>query len=182
MSEAGNKKEHKPKKRWTGRALVSLWILAGLPLTLVLWPTLILGIFMAPTLIAAIVERRRKKHMTASVGFLNGVAVLPPVAELWESGQDSTLAMHLASDPLNWAIALVASGCGYLVFISTEWVVAAYYRWTWADRLRRIESNQEQLIESWGAEVATPEANQLMANSHPVQTDGEDGTQSAAAA
>ena len=139
---------------------------------MILWPTLIMGAFMIPTLVALTAERKTSKHMTAAVGFMNAVGVLPPLVRLWETGQDSALAIHLLGEPFNWAVALVAAGCGYLVFVSTEWIVAAYYRWTSAERLRRIASGQDDLVDMWGPEVVTAAAADLMSDA--TASDGTD--------
>ena len=153
-----------PRKRKGGRLLLLLWCVAGTPFLLILWPTLLMGAFMLPTLLAMMAERKTSKHMAASIGFMNTVGVLPPLVRLWETGQDSAFAVQQLGDPFNWAVALVAAGSGYLVFVSAEWVVAAYYRWTSAERLRRIASSQDALVDLWGPEVVTAEAAELMSD------------------
>ena len=176
MSDIANKRQGGRKKAKIGRGPVLFWLVAAMPVALILWPSLLLATpLMLPTLLSFVVEWRRAKHMTQSVGSLNAVGTLPTLVQLWEGGHTAHQSVILLSDPINWAIAVAAAGFGYLVHMSTEWVVGAYYRISVADRMRRISGKQRELMELWGPEVETPDASRLMTESEVSEGSDDDG-------
>ena len=156
-------------KKKGGKLMVALWIVASLPIGFILWPSVVLSLpLMAPTFVAFIFELRQQKYMTRSIGFLNAVAILPTLISLWEGWHLVSHSVNLLFDAESWAFVFAGAGAGYVIFVASEWIVAAYYRATAKDRLKKIAIQQQSLTELWGEEVITPAAAQIIADTQAV--------------
>ena len=146
------------KKAGTSKKMLIFWVLAALPLALVLWPTcMVVGVSLIPTLVMYLFEREPGKQVTICVGLANAVGALPAVAGLWDHGQSYEAAVNLLRDGLTWLVPYAAAAGGYMVYFATESIITAYYRITTAERIRQVQSRQRKLIEEWGPDVVLPE-------------------------
>ena len=146
------------KKAGGSRKMLVFWVLAALPLALVLWPTcMVLGVSLIPTLVTFIFERQPGKHVSICVGLGNAVGALPAVASLWDQGQSYEAAVSLLRDGLTWLMPYAAAAGGYMVYFATESIIGVYYRITTAERIRQIQTRQRKLIAEWGPDVVLPE-------------------------
>lgn len=180
-SSAKVKAAASPKRR-RGLMWYLPWALASIPICVVLWPSVFLvAALMGPSVLSPILFGRRAMHLTASVGILNFVGVLPALGRLWEQGHVAGVAAHMLTDPVVWGGALAGAGTGLVLFFATEWVVAAYYRITAEARLSQVMARQEELVELWGDEVITADAARLMTQGGQA-TPGEPGDLRAGAA
>jgi hypothetical protein len=161
LADATSKKAGKAATaaRKGGKLPVVLWLLAMIPIGLVLWPTMMLaGPLMFPTLVALLSELRKDKYLTASVGATNFCGVVPSVVELWDMGHDGALASQMLSDDLSWGMAFSGAAIGFLIYSIAEWFVSGYYRFTAADRLKKLSQRQQELLDAWGPDVVIPQA------------------------
>ncbi len=126
-----------------------------LPVVAVLLPTcMVLLIYMAPTLVAYLIDRSREKYLAITVGLLNFCGMLPAQAELWRHGQSYDAAMDIAIDPILWLIAYGAAAVGWVVYLILPPILANYYGITTDARIRSLRRRQQLLVETWGEEVA----------------------------
>lgn len=168
MADTANKDQQKtaaaPKKG--GKLPIVLWLLALIPVSLVLWPTMMLaGPLMFPTLVALLSELRKDKYLTTSVGVTNLCGAIPSVVELWDMGHEGAIASQILSDGLAWGMAYSGAALGFLIYSITEWFVSGYYRFTAVERLKKLHRRQQELLDAWGPEVIIPQAAEYMADS-----------------
>lgn len=138
-----------------GRTRLITLLVIGLPVVGLLLPSVLLLAAMAlPTLAAAIVDRRRERYLTLTVGLLNLSGTLPALWDLWAQGQTYRAALAGLLDPLSWLAAYGGAGAGWLIYLVIPPFVATYYALLTQARLRQLRRRQQQLIEAWGEEVA----------------------------
>jgi len=126
-----------------------------LPVLAVLMPScIVLGIGMAPTVVAYIVDRTQDRYLTITVGLLNVCGTLPGLAKLWSRGQSYDNAMSIAVDPLSLLMAYSAAGVGWSIYLALPLVLGHYYTLTTDTRLRSLRHRQAELVETWGEEIA----------------------------
>jgi hypothetical protein len=127
----------------------------GLPIAGLLLPTLsVLALAMLPTLGAYAAERSQERHLVMTVGLMNLCGSLPAVVKLWSLGQSFGSVGSVIHDVYAWLIAYGAAGCGWLIYLITPPVVAAYYRVASEARVQILKYSQRDLVELWGPEVA----------------------------
>ncbi len=165
MADAASKEKSKAATaaKKGGKLPVILWLLALIPISLVLWPTMMLaGPLMFPTLVALISELRKDKYLTTSVGVTNLCGVVPTVVQLWDLGHDGATASEMLSDGLSWGMAFSGAACGFLIYSITEWCVSGYYRITAGERLKKLHGRHQELLDAWGPDVVIPQAAEYM--------------------
>lgn len=126
-----------------------------LPAIAVLMPScILLGLGMAPTIVAYVVDRTREKYLAITVGLLNLCGVLPGLVRLWSEGQTYDVALRVAGNPYTMFMAYGAAAIGWAVYLALPHFLAHYYATTTATRLRALQERQDALIEIWGEEIA----------------------------
>lgn len=145
------------------------------PLIAVLFPTFMLvGLGLLPTLAVFLFDKRRNKSFAMTVGLTNICGVLPSLADLWEHGQTMQAANAIAGDPLFWLLPLCAAGVGWLIFMGTPPIIAAYYETATEARIRTLMLKQQSLIETWGEEVRGDDPEAEAETEGPAVTAGND--------
>jgi hypothetical protein len=115
---------------------------------------IVLGIGMAPTVVAYIVDRTPEKYQTITVGLLNVCGTMPGLVKLWSRGQSYDNALSIATDPFSMLVAYGAAGVGWSIYLSLPLFLGHYYTMTSENRLRSLRHRQAELVESWGEEIA----------------------------
>jgi hypothetical protein len=125
-----------------------------LPAIAVLMPSLVLlGISMAPTIVAYIVDRTHEKYLSITVGLLNVCGTLPALVRLWSEGQSYPAALRIAGDPFTMLVAYGAAAIGWAIYLAMPLILGHYYATSSETRLRTLRSRQESLVEAWGDEI-----------------------------
>ena len=141
------------RSKLSGRVIGTAVIL--LPAIAVLMPScILLGLSMAPTIVAYVVDRTREKYLAITVGLLNICGALPGLARLWSEGQTYDVALRVASHPYTMFMAYGAAAIGWAIHLILPLFLAHYYATTTATRLRALQKRQDALIEIWGEEIA----------------------------
>lgn len=141
------------KSGLTARTIITGLLL--LPVLAVLMPScIVLGIGMAPTVVAYIVDRTSEKYLTITVGLLNFCGTMPGLVKLWSRGQNYDNAMAIAVDPFSMLTSYAAAGVGWSIYLALPLVLGHYYAMTSETRLRALRHRQAELVESWGDEIA----------------------------
>jgi len=145
--------EAKGKGKLSGRTIGAAVLL--LPAIAVLMPScVLLGIGMAPTIVAYIVDRTREKYLSITVGLLNFCGVLPALVRLWSEGQSYSFALRIAVDPFTMIVAYGAAAVGWVIYLALPLILAHYYAMTTESRLQTLRGRQDGLVQSWGEEIA----------------------------
>lgn len=133
--------------------IVVLMILAALvPFSL---PTVTLLFFTTlPTLGAWASEKGSNKYAWLCVGGFNFAGVIPYLFTLWFGVHTLDESFNMLADAgvLMWAYG--CSAIGWLFYMGTPPVVAAWLSFTTERRVAALKAAQKKLIEEWGDEVA----------------------------
>lgn len=151
--EHSNAPQAKRKGMLSARTIGTAVLL--LPVIAVLMPTIILlGIGLAPTIVAYMVDRSYEKYQPITVGMLNVCGVLPAVVRLWSDGQAYASAFRIAADPFTMLVAYGAAAVGWAVYLALPLILAHYYAISTETRLRGLRARQDRLVDAWGEEIA----------------------------
>ena len=129
-------------------------MVAALLMALVFLPTtFLLVIGMMPTVVAAIVDRSRRKTKAITVGAINLAGCTPFLLEMWIQGQDFDKAVSVITNPTAITVMYMAAAVGYLVDWAMSGIVASVLYQRGLSRRTEIQKRQRALIERWGEEV-----------------------------
>lgn len=143
--------EGKKKKGGAGKVLFVLMMFL-----VTIWSTACLLIpGMLPTIVALITDRDREKALALTVGATNFSGCLPFVLQLWAMGQNFDNAMKLMRDPMTWFVMLASAGVGYAIYMVVPGIVASIMAGSAVGRIKKLQSNLEELKRIWGPDVAT---------------------------
>ena len=134
-------------KPWTVAVPVILVGLLFLPTSAVLVAA------MVPTVVARIVDTSPGRRLTVTVGGMNLVGSLYFVNAIWSSGHNVSDIVTTLGDPFGWLCALVGAGAGWVIFGTMPAIVGRIAAAQTAIRLRRLNGQQEKLVEDWGESV-----------------------------
>ncbi len=143
-------------KAATGRRGLKAGLLALLlPFLGLLLPTcMVLAFLGLPTLLALMVDRSDGKRLTMATAMLNLTGALPALAALWAQGQSFARAGEVLADGWYWTLAVGGGGLVWTVYLLMPALMTSYFEATSSRRLRKLEAQQNELIERWGPEVA----------------------------
>jgi hypothetical protein len=134
--------------------------------------TAVIGAGMLPTLVARVVDTSVGRRLTITVGSLNLVGCLYFLNRLWTSGQDVSDIPVVLGDSFGWLYALTGAGMGWIVFGGMPSLIAKIAQTQTALRVRRINNDQDRLVEEWGEAVR---------GMHPARSADTDGENNASA-
>lgn len=130
-------------------------LLVLLPLGIVVLPTTVLmGVGLIPTLVAAVVDRDPEKSAALTVGAMNLCGVMPFAIELWQSGHLLEQSLGLLATPYTWLVMYGAAAIGWGFYFAIPPLVAGFVTMRDEDKARRLEQDRDALVEEWGPEVA----------------------------
>jgi hypothetical protein len=147
--------DKKGKSKRKGSGLLGLvFFLILLPF---IFPTFLVCLGLAPTLVAAFTDDDPDKSRTICVGSVNFAGVFPFLLDLWQKGQTMPAAVSIILNPESWLIMLGAAAIGYLILFTIPPMAAFYAQNQAQNRLAKLEESLNQLKGIWGPEVATNE-------------------------
>ncbi len=123
-------------------------------------------IFMLPTMIvftvgmittfaAAIYDRTRERYLTYCVFMFNIAGIIPFIIKLWKSSHDVDHALALVGDPLTLAVMWMASGLGWVMYLSIPAAIATFVAMNAERKINAMKEKQREMMENWGADIAT---------------------------
>ena len=120
--------------------------------------TIVFGICMIPTLVAAIVDNNAQKTAWLTVGAMNVAGTVPVWFSLLDSGQYSMLdasraipmAFQLIAQPANIILSYGGAAIGWIIYYKVTPLVAAVVQSKNERRLRDIDKRQKALVKKWG--------------------------------
>lgn len=138
--------------------IFSWWLwLALIPVGVIALPTvLLLVVAMAPTLVAAFIDRRPEKYAAYTVGGFNLSATIPYVLKLWFAGHTMAALTKIVANPFAWLIIYGAAGLGWVAFTYTPEVVLRVTGFRDRQNVAAMVKRQEHLVEEWGNDVIPP--------------------------
>lgn len=144
----------------SGKAPSSLWrrlmSAAVLLILIIATPGTVLLLFFAmlPTGVAYIVDSSGAKYAASSVGGMNFAAVFPALFSLWLHGNSLSTASAVLTDAFAMAAIYGAAAFGWGLHLGIPAIACAVHRVTSVGRIARLRLRQQQLIDTWGEEVA----------------------------
>ncbi|MAK77590.1 MAG: hypothetical protein CMH68_10505 [Nisaea sp.] len=113
---------------------------------------------MAPTFVAAAIDRRAERFRTLCVGGLNFLGVLPFTVQLVSDGHTFEMAFSLLGNTWIWLAILSSAAVGWAIFAVVPTVVALLYVQHLQRRITRLQQRQGRLTDQWGPEVTGADA------------------------
>lgn len=108
---------------------------------------------MVPTFVARIVDTSPGRRLTITVGAMNLVGALYFVYAITSVGAGVSDIAPTLGDTFGWLYALVGAAAGWIIFGAMPAIVMRIAEAQTAIRLRRLNSQQEKLVEQWGETV-----------------------------
>lgn len=115
--------------------------------------SILLFVGMLPTIVAALVERSRKKTRALTVGAMNLAGCMPYLLELWRGGHSIEKALAIVTDPKTITVMYIAALIGYSIDWAISKIVSGYLYQKGLAREKAISDRQANLVERWGEEV-----------------------------
>lgn len=150
--KAGAEPKAKPKGG-IGKQFLLLSVI--LTLLFVATPTaLVLAVGLAPTLVAAFIDRTSGTYAARCVGACNMAGILPALRDLWVEGHRMATAKMLLNDPFNWLQMYGAAAVGWLLFWGVP-MLSVFVEETRRERqVKRLRARQEEWKSEWGRNIA----------------------------
>lgn len=117
--------------------------------------TILLALWMMPTLAAYTIDRTIGKSKTLCVGLMNFAGCFPFLLKFWTTFGEQTLenALSMAADyKIVITIYALAAG-GYAIDLAVTGITASFIAQRSEARIKSIEKQQKQLIDLWGDKV-----------------------------
>lgn len=115
---------------------------------------IVLLIGMAPTVVAAFIDKTPEKLKAVTVGFLNFAGCFPYVLTLvLHYGNTPDMAFEIVTRPLNIVIMYMAAALGYMTEFGVVRFSARFLVKSAEKKIREIEKEHARLVERWGEEV-----------------------------
>lgn len=159
------------ERRRRGRSNIT-WVLVVVTFLLVIAaPTMIVLFFgLLPTLVAYIIDRSPQKSAAFTVFSVNFIGVLPYVMDLWFDRNTIDAALAMVTDLFAMLVMYSAAAFGWLLFITTPTVIASFVTVLNQRKVAELRSEQKELIDEWGAEVAAlVEMQRMDARAHHLE-------------
>jgi hypothetical protein len=141
-----------------GRA-ATLHIVIGTVIAVTALPLCILFVVgMVPTIVAAIVDRQRKRYLARAVAAMNLAGLVQPVLMLLHIGMSIAGVLHVLSDPTSWLVMYGSSAVGWIITLGMPSIARVVVDMR-ADQVeRRLAARARELVREWGEEVARSKA------------------------
>lgn len=143
-------KKRKQSMGWQVRVLMIMGMFLGV---VFLPTTVLLMIGMLPSIVAALVDRSKKKTKAVTVGSLNLAGCMPFLLELWENGNSFEYAFDIMTNATAIIVMYSAAAVGYLMDWALSGIVASILYQRGEARKKAIKKRQKELQERWGKEV-----------------------------
>jgi len=128
--------------------LSSLLIFLGLSYVMA-----VIAIGMMPSIVANLIEHRKRRLASKTVTALNIAGILPLVFSLARSSDPNFTAQGAFNDPYIWLMIYGFAGFGWLV-VSIVPQIAFLILTVKADfTIRKLQALQQQLVEEWGEKI-----------------------------
>jgi hypothetical protein len=140
------------KRSWS----IVLWV--AIPALLVFaLPTLVLVVLgLAPTMVAAVIDRRAEKYAAYCVGGFNISGVIPYLFLLWASGDTMHALGSIVGSPFAWLAMYGAAALGWLANYWTPLIMVRVMSARDRREAAQLRRRQQQILEEWGPEVMPP--------------------------
>lgn len=128
------------------------WVVASI-IVVAFYETLVLLIIgMAPTFVAFLIDRQ--KFAARAVAYLNFTGCLPFAVDYWMSSGGFDRVFQIFGDPFALLVIYASAAAGWGLYFATRPFAAVYLLVSADYRESRLQRRQEELVGTWGAEVA----------------------------
>ena len=124
------------------------FIIAALP------SVIILLVGMIPTIVAYIIDLTPGRYAARCVAGMNIAGVVPFLNRLWTSTNDLPAAINIVTDVYAWLAFYMASGVGWLLFVSLPGIVTSFKTYSAKRSANALRARLEELKDEWGDEIA----------------------------
>ena len=120
-------------------------------------PTLLIAAAgMAPTIVAAMIDRTKGRYATVCVGGLNFSGVFPHLLSVWFGAHTTDQAVGTLTDAFVLFTMYGAAAFGWVLYFTIPPAVGAVLAVMAQSKVAELRTSQKRLIEEWGESVANP--------------------------
>ncbi len=128
-------------------------LLCGAMATLATPTALLLGVLLAPALLAIMLDREPGRPRARAVGLCSAAAAVEPLRMLWTTGHSMAATTALLGTPRIVGTAWAAAAAGWLLAEATPVAVRAVLDAISMTRAARLRAERAKLAEAWGLGV-----------------------------
>lgn len=147
-----------PAPAAAGRGL-RLLIWAGvivLTMMMVSLPTVMLVFFgLLPSIVAWVIDRADQKYATFCVFGMNFAGLFPFLTDIWFEDHSVDAAIRIMTNVFDLIIIYGSAAFGWMMFIVLPPVITTFLSAMSERRLDTLQTQQKDIIEEWGENVAT---------------------------
>ena len=158
---AKKNKAPRPGGRRVGKSTAMMIVCGVIAFIIAALPSVIIVLVgMIPTVVAYIIDLTPGRYAARCVAGLNIAGVVPFLHRLWTSTNDLPAAIGIVTDVYAWLAFYMASGVGWLLFVSLPGIVASFKTYSAKRHANALRGRLEELKDEWGDEVVgnTPES------------------------
>ncbi len=135
---------------WKGHVFLIMALLGAVMFSAVM---IIFVIGMIPTLVAGVVDKTHGRVRCLTVGAMNFAGCAPFMIEVFNKGNDVSVALAYIAQPRTIVVIYFAAAMGYLIDWAMTGIVSSIMVQRARAKLKNMEKQKKDLIERWGPEV-----------------------------
>jgi hypothetical protein len=144
--------KRKSRTPTSSRIMIMLSVLFSVPFLL---PSYVFLMFaLAPTVVAALVEKGEYRYAWLCVGGTNVAGAAPYFFDLWARGHTLATAVGLLLDMSSMLIVYSAAAAGWMLYLGVPPVVGIFLGVISKRRIATLKAIQKKLVEEWGPQIA----------------------------
>jgi hypothetical protein len=131
-----------------------LWLqglACGAALSVATGPVLMMGVLLAPALMAYAIERNPAKPAATTMLLFSAATTFTPLRDLWQGGQSIEGGLLMLGDPMRAGLAWVAAGTGWLLEEMAQAIAGQYSDIKTRHRIAALNKERAALVEEWGS-------------------------------
>jgi hypothetical protein len=156
MAQGAASSGHRTRSKQRPNSLIWLQgLLCGAVATLATPTALLLGVLLAPALLATVLDQEPARPRARSIALCGMAASVGPLRTLWISGHSLATASALLGNVQIVGTAWSAAAGGWLLAEITPLAVRAALEALSIARTSRLEAERARLTEAWGLDAAS---------------------------
>ncbi len=128
--------------------LISLLMFLGLT-----YVVTIITIAVMPSIVANVVEKRKRRYASKTVTAFNLAGVIPHIISLARAGDPNMTAKGMMTDPYIWLIIYGLAGFGWIMVQVIPQITFLFLLIKAEMTIKQLKHLQEDLVKEWGEQV-----------------------------
>jgi hypothetical protein len=114
---------------------------------------------MAPSVIAAFIDRQYQSHLSSTICTFNLIGVLPYLSKFWNSPQIDVAARNISTDISSWVVIFGSALLGQILFWFLPPIIAKLYILKCRVEASLLKSTKDKLCSEWNIKTDALKSN-----------------------